>query len=225
MVEQHRGPRVRDLRAEVAHVGLGIVERELDAALARDVVGLARATGGDAPGIRVAHHLGDRALGHRAGARVAHVADELLPHELVDVVEALDAEARALPDLGDSPEPRRHRPGEFAEADELPAVVMRVPRPAHRRAEAAHHADRDALAARSGPPRPFWIESTTVSATTSRRALTAAAFTSRALVAMITSSQGPASAASAVAFTRTVRSPEAPSTRRPLARIASTCSR
>src|SRR5215475_4312775 len=146
MVEQHRGPRARDFRAEVAHVGLGIVERELDAALARDVVGLAGAPEGDAPGLRVAHDLGDRALGHRAGARVADVADQLLPHELVDVVEALDAETCALPDLGHSSEPRRHRSGDLSEPDELPAVVMRVPWPAHRCAEAAHHADRDALA-------------------------------------------------------------------------------
>ncbi len=56
-------------------------------------------------------------------------------------------------------------------------------------------------------------------------AAAAAAATCIALVAMITRSQGPASRASVIAFTFTVRSPEAPSTRSPFARIASTCSR
>src|SRR5688500_15016237 len=46
-----------------------------------------------------------------------------------------------------------------------------------------------------------------------------------ALVASTTRSQGPASPGSVVALTFTVRSPEAPSTRKPFLRIASTCSR
>ncbi len=80
-------------------------------------------------------------------------------------------------------------------------------------------------AAVSGPPRPFWMESTTVSGPSSGFTDSAAWATCIALVARMTRSQGPASLASVVALTRTVRSPEAPSTRKPLVRIASMCSR
>src|SRR3954467_670373 len=79
-------------------------------------------------------------------------------------------------------------------------------------------------AAVSGPPRPFWIESTGVSLFRRGVRDAAAAATCIAFVARTTRSQGPASRASVVAFRRTVRSPEAPSTRRPRERIASTWS-
>src|SRR3954463_10010200 len=79
-------------------------------------------------------------------------------------------------------------------------------------------------AAVSGPPRPFWIESTGVSFFRRGVGDAAAAATCIAFVARTTRSQGPASRASVVAFRRTVRSPEAPSTRRPRERIASTWS-
>ena len=75
----------------------------------------------------------------------------------------------------------------------------------------------------SGPPRPFCTDSTTVSGPISALAACAARSTSRALVAITTSSQGPASAAFSVACSLTTRSPEAPSTRRPCVRMASTC--
>src|SRR4051812_26442707 len=79
-------------------------------------------------------------------------------------------------------------------------------------------------AAVSGPPRPFWIDRTGVSFFRRGVRDAAAAATCIAFVARTTRSQGPASRASVVAFRRTVRSPEAPSTRRPRERIASTWS-
>src|SRR4051812_3977011 len=79
-------------------------------------------------------------------------------------------------------------------------------------------------AAVSGPPRPFWIESTGVSLFRRGVRDAAAVATCIAFVARTTRSQGPASRAPVVAFRRTVRSPEAPSTRRPRERIASMCS-
>src|SRR6185436_10443539 len=79
-------------------------------------------------------------------------------------------------------------------------------------------------AAVSGPPRPFWMERTGVSLFNRGWRVWAAAATCIALVARTTRSQGPASCGSVVAFKRTVRSPEAPSTLSPRARIASMCS-
>mmetsp|Transcript_65220 Transcript_65220/g.189066 ORF Transcript_65220/g.189066 Transcript_65220/m.189066 type:complete len:274 (-) Transcript_65220:69-890(-) len=82
------------------------------------------------------------------------------------------------------------------------------------------------LAMRSPAPSPFWMVKITPSAFTSFAAASAAAPTPDALVATTTRSTVPAaiSEASPVACSRTVRSPLAPSTRSPLARIASTCS-
>ena len=77
---------------------------------------------------------------------------------------------------------------------------------------------------RSAAPRPFWMVSTRVSSPSSGPIEAAADATPSALVAMITRSQGPGSDASVVASSRTVRSPLAPSTRSPRARIASMCS-
>src|SRR5688572_20598750 len=80
-------------------------------------------------------------------------------------------------------------------------------------------------AAVSGPPNPFWIDSTGVSLLSKGLIDCAAGATCMAFVASTTRSHCPASAAFVVALTLTVRSPEAPSRRRPLARMASTCSR
>ena len=76
-------------------------------------------------------------------------------------------------------------------------------------------------AAISGDPRPFWIVCTTVSGPSSGAHDFAAASTSNALVAMITRSQGPMPSVVVEAWIGTVRSPLAPSQRRPWARIAS----
>ena len=79
------------------------------------------------------------------------------------------------------------------------------------------------FAAVSGPPRPFWIDSTTVSGPSSGRMDCAAFSTCIALVARIARSQGPASAALVVACSFTMRSPDAPSSRKPFFCMASTC--
>ena len=77
---------------------------------------------------------------------------------------------------------------------------------------------------RSGAPMPFWMVRIRVSSPSSGPRDFAAAATSWALVATITSSQGPASAGSVVALRATVRSPLLPSSRRPWSRIAWMCS-
>src|SRR5207344_2925136 len=73
-------------------------------------------------------------------------------------------------------------------------------------------------------PSPFWIDRTTVSGPIRGEADCAADSTCIALVATITRSQRPASAGLVVAWIGTVRSPDGPSRRRPLLRIACTCS-
>src|SRR5687768_11035163 len=79
-------------------------------------------------------------------------------------------------------------------------------------------------AAVSGPPSPFWIDRTGVEGLNKGSRVRAACATCIALVASTTRSQGPASAGFVVALTFTVRSPEAPSSRKPFERMASTCS-
>ncbi len=77
-------------------------------------------------------------------------------------------------------------------------------------------------AAASGEPRPFWMVCTTVSGPIRDTLERAAASTSNALVAMITRSQTPIpSVVTPELASRTVRSPLAPSTRRPFLAMAS----
>jgi hypothetical protein len=77
---------------------------------------------------------------------------------------------------------------------------------------------------RSTLPSPFWIVRIRVSGPIIGPAARRPGSMSMTLVATTTSSHDPASAASVVAFTGTVRSPLAPVQRSPCARIASTCS-
>ena len=77
----------------------------------------------------------------------------------------------------------------------------------------------------SGDPSPFWIDWITVAGPSSERQDSAAASTSKALVATTTRSQTPIpSVVVAIEASRIVWSPLAPWTRRPLVLTASTCS-
>ena len=127
-------------------VGNRLVEVELDARGTAGPERLRRAGGGDRPGVRVVEHLADRRP--QQGARPAHgdVADELLPDQLLHVVERPDVEARLAPGVRGRLDSRRGRAATLAEPDELEPVVVDVPRPDDRRAEPARHADRDAVA-------------------------------------------------------------------------------
>src|SRR5207302_1606843 len=87
----------------------------------------------------------DRALASRAGPGEAHVADQLLPDELLHVVVDLDAKARIRPDLRDPADPLCRRAAPLTEPHELPAAVVNVPGPDDRGPEAAGDADRDPL--------------------------------------------------------------------------------
>ena len=112
------------------------------------------------------------------------------------------SKAARAPYLGDRFEARRDRAGELAEPHQLHAVVMRVAGAAHRRAEAADHADRDPLAPEDARGRVRAAEAVLdrehdrVGAERAASPLRRRPSTSRALVAMITRSHGPASAAS-----------------------------
>ena len=77
---------------------------------------------------------------------------------------------------------------------------------------------------RSGAPMPFWMVRMSVSLPSRGPSDFAAAATSWALVATITSSQGPTAAGSVVALRATRRSPLLPSMRRPWSWIAWMCS-
>ena len=149
-VEEHRGPGARDLLAERAHVGNRVVEVERDAAGPCDGVRLGAAGGGHLPGGRVVEHLADGALEHRTRAAEGDVADQLLPHEPLDVVVRLDAEACVGPHLGDPVDPRRGGPVPLPEPHELPAVVVDVPGSDDRGSEAAGDSDRDRLVTEHG---------------------------------------------------------------------------
>ncbi len=109
MIQQHGRPRAGDLAAEVVDVGLRIVEGELDALGDARGVGLQSAGERHAPGVLVGHHLADGFAQHRAGPAEGHVADELLPHQLLDVVEGFDVEAGVAPDVCDLFQPLAHR--------------------------------------------------------------------------------------------------------------------
>ena len=86
-------------------------------------------------------HPGNGALEYGAGAAVGDVADEFLPHELIDVVEALDVEARVAPHAADPLQALGDPAPELPEPDQLHAVVMGVPRCADGSPESARDAE------------------------------------------------------------------------------------
>ena len=88
----------------------------------------------------VPEHPADGAFEYRAGAAEGDVADELLPYELVDVLEALDVEPGLAPHAADPLQPVGDPAPELPEPDELHAVVVRVPGPADGGPEAARDA-------------------------------------------------------------------------------------
>src|SRR5262249_27847463 len=75
------------------------------------------------------------------------VADELLPDELVDVVEGGHGEARAAPDVGHALDTLAHGRGVLAETQQLHAVVVHVAGRLDRGPEAAGDADHHRLLA------------------------------------------------------------------------------
>ena len=147
MVEQHRGTGVGNLRAEVPHIGHRVCEFEANASGARDPIGLARAARGDRPSVGGCHDFPDRQAGERGRPAEAHVADELLPDELVDVVEALDGESGVAPERGDALQTGRDRAPGLAQTHQLHAVVMGAARRRDRGAKAGDDADDHALPA------------------------------------------------------------------------------
>ena len=169
----------------------------------------------------VGDDVADRASEHRARPAEGDVADELLPDETVDVVVGADGEAApaarrraTVSILGvTGPERSPSRTSSMPWWWTWPGATTEAPKPPT--TPTATRSSPSTAAAASGPPRPFWIESTSVAGPTSGRALSAAAVASIAFVASTTSSASPASAGSVVASIRTVRSPLAPSTRSP----------
>src|SRR4051812_21784795 len=150
VIEEHRGPRVRDLAAERPDVLDRIADIEPHVGRPGDRDGLPGAALGHAPGARIGHDLTDGQPRGAARAREGHVHDQLLPDHAGDVVEQADRKAGRLPDLRGSPQRLGRQSGEGSEPDHLHAVVMRVPRSPHRGPKAADDADGKPVLAKDG---------------------------------------------------------------------------
>ena len=179
--------------------------------------------------MRVVQHLPDGRAEQRAGGAERDVADELLPHEPVDVVVGAHGEPGAAPHVGDLLDARVTGPtalrGGRARARDGGRDRGRRPR---RRTPRRPRVPRGRRRARP-PPHLRTRRRSGSGAPPSRgraapRHSLAAPRTSIAFVAITTRSTVPTSDGSDVAWTRTRRSPLAPSTRSPRSRIASTCS-
>ena len=111
------------------------------------MVGLGRAGLGHRPGVGVVDHFADRRAGDRAGAAEGDVADQLLPHQPVDVVERPHGEPGLPPGVGDTLDSLGHGPVALAEAHQLHPVMVDVARLDDRGAEAADDAGHHPLGA------------------------------------------------------------------------------
>ena len=120
-------------------------------------------------------HLADRSSEHRARPAEGDVADELLPDEPVDVVVGADGEAGVRHTFATAsilgvtaPGARRAGRAPSRSGGRGPASTTEAPKPPT--TPTATRSSPSTAAAASGPPRPFWIESTSVSGPTSGRA-------------------------------------------------------
>ena len=198
VVQQHRRPRVGNLAAEFADVLDRIADIQPDVGGLRHRDRFFRAGPRDAPGVGVCEDFANRQPCGAGRPGEGDVHDQLFPDHLPDVVEKGDLEAGQFRKAWRRPAEAASAARQMRRTGSSPClVVMGMARRPYRSTETADHADRKPIGAEDrgrdfqAIPGRYWMVCTIVSGPSSGRQDFAAASTSKALVAMMTRSQGP----------------------------------